>query len=245
MPRYKLTIEYDGGGFNGWQRQKNGASIQALLEDAVLAFCQTPAQIHAAGRTDAGVHATAQVAHVDLPKDYPAETVQHALNFHIKSPQIVVTNAQRVGDDFHARFSAIGRKYLYRIVNRPAPLALERRHAWWVPFPLDAEAMEQAAQRLLGHHDFTTFRAKECQAKSPLKTLDVLRVTRNADDIAVVAEARSFLHHQVRNMVGTLKRVGEGKWTPDDVTAALEAKDRRAGGPTAPSVGLYLTGVTY
>jgi tRNA pseudouridine38-40 synthase len=245
LPRFKLTIEYDGTGFQGWQRQDNGRSIQAEIEDAVQAFCQTTSTVYAAGRTDAGVHATHQVAHVDLPKDYRTDTVRDALNYHMRSPQVVVTGAQSVGEDFHARFSAVGRTYLYRIINRRAPLGLERHHAWWVPVALDAEAMEAAAQRLLGHHDFTTFRAKECQAKSPLKNLDVLRVTRRGEEIGIVAEARWFLHHQVRNMVGSLKLVGEGKWSPDDMARALDARDRRAGGPTAPATGLYLTGVVY
>ena len=245
MPRFKLTIEYDGTGFQGWQRQDNGQSIQATIERAVLGFCQTETTVHAAGRTDAGVHATHQVAHVDLPKDYRPDTVRDALNFHMGSPQVVILGAEAVGDDFHARFSAVGRTYLYRIINRRAPLGINRHQAWWVPVPLDADAMEQAARRLLGKHDFTTFRAKECQAKSPLKTLDVLRVARNGEEIGIVAEARSFLHHQVRNMVGSLKLVGEGKWTPDDMSRALDARDRKAGGPTAPPTGLYLTGVVY
>ncbi|EME71655.1 pseudouridylate synthase [Paramagnetospirillum caucaseum] len=245
MPRYRLLVEYDGTPFNGWQRQDKGLSVQGVLEKAVEKLCGTPCTINAAGRTDAGVHATGQVAHVDLPRDYPADTVRDALNYHMKPKPVAVVAAEKVGDDFHARFSAIGRAYLYRIVNRRAPLALEQDRAWWVPVALDADSMAEGARRLLGHHDFTTFRASECQAKSPMKTLDVLDVTRVGEEIRIVAEARSFLHHQVRNMVGTLKLVGEGKWSPDDMGRALAARDRTKGGPTAPAAGLVLTGVTY
>ncbi|HSV30026.1 MAG TPA: tRNA pseudouridine(38-40) synthase TruA [Candidatus Omnitrophota bacterium] len=245
MPRYKLTIEYDGTPFCGWQRQDNGESVQGVIEQACLRFCQAEVTIVAAGRTDSGVHATGQVIHVDLPKDFAADRVRDGLNHHLKPHPVAVRAAEAVDDDFHARFSATGRAYLYRIVNRRAPLALDRDRAWRVPVALDCDAMQQAANHLLGHHDFTTFRASECQAKSPMKTLDVLQVTRQGDDIAVVTAARSFLHHQVRNMVGTLKLVGEGKWSPDDVRRALEARDRAAGGPTAPAGGLYLTGVRY
>jgi tRNA pseudouridine38-40 synthase len=245
MPRYRLLVEYDGTPFVGWQRQDRGLSVQGVLEQAAEKLAGQACTLFAAGRTDAGVHATGQVAHVDLPKDYPADTVRDALNYHMKPKPVVVLAAEQVGDDFHARFSAVGRSYLYRIINRRAPLALDQNHAWWVPVPLDAEAMAAGARRLLGHHDFTTFRASECQAKSPMKTLDVLDVTRAGDEIRIVAEARSFLHHQVRNMVGTLKLVGEGKWSPDDVTRALEAKSRSKGGPTARAAGLILTGVVY
>ncbi|ARJ66667.1 tRNA pseudouridine(38,39,40) synthase TruA [Magnetospirillum sp. ME-1] len=245
MPRYRLLVEYDGTPFNGWQRQDKGMSVQGVLEAAAAKLCGEPCTLHAAGRTDAGVHATGQVAHVDLPRDYPADTVRDAMNYHMKPKPVAVVAAEAVSEDFHARFSAVGRAYLYRIVNRRAPLALEQHRAWWVPVPLDAEAMAEGARRLLGHHDFTTFRASECQAKSPMKTLDVLDVTRHGDEIRIVAEARSFLHHQVRNMVGTLKLVGEGKWSPDDMTRALDARDRTKGGPTAPAAGLVLTGVSY
>ncbi|MGE5546673.1 MAG: tRNA pseudouridine(38-40) synthase TruA [Solirubrobacterales bacterium] len=245
MPRYKLLIEYDGTPFQGWQRQENGISVQQVLETAIARFCQAEASVVAAGRTDSGVHATGQVVHVDLPRDFPADRVRDGLNFHLKPHPVAVRAAEAVSDEFHARFSATGRAYLYRIVNRRAPLALDRDRAWWVPVPLDADAMREAAARLVGHHDFTTFRASECQAKSPMKTLDVLDVTRRGDEITVVTAARSFLHHQVRNMVGTLKLVGEGKWCPDDIRRALEARDRKAGGPTAPAAGLYLTGVRY
>lgn len=245
MPRYKLCVEYDGAPFVGWQRQENGLSVQAVLERAVERLCGVATAIHAAGRTDSGVHATGQVAHVDLPRDYGADTVRDALNYHLKPHPVAVVTAEAVNDDFHARFSAIGRAYLYRIVTRRAPLAIDRDRAWRVPVPLDVGAMAAGAARLIGHHDFTSFRAKECQAKSPMKTLDVLDVRRQGELVLIVAEARSFLHHQVRNMVGTLKLVGEGKWSPDDVTRALDARDRAKGGPTAPAAGLCLTGVVY
>lgn len=245
MPRYRLLVEYDGSPYVGWQRQDNGRSVQGVLEAAAEKLCGTPVAIYAAGRTDAGVHATGQVAHLDLPKHYPGDTVRSALNYHLGSNPVAVVEAEQVGDDFHARFSATGRSYLYRILNRRAPSALDRNKVLWLPMALDADAMHEAAQRLIGHHDFTTFRARECQAKSPMKTLDVLTVTRVGQEIHVVAEARSFLHHQVRNMVGSLQLVGQGKWDADRMSQALEARDRVAGGPTARPDGLYLTGVRY
>jgi tRNA pseudouridine38-40 synthase len=245
MPRYKLTIEYDGTPFVGWQRQDNGMSVQGVLETACRALCQQEVTLFAAGRTDAGVHAFGQVAHVDLPRDFPADRVRDALNFYLKPNPVAVVAAETVDEEFHARFSAKGRSYVYRIVNRRAPCALDRGRVWWVPVALDEKAMQAGADRLLGHHDFTTFRASECQANSPMKTLDVLRVTRVGDELRIDAAAQSFLHHQVRNMVGTLKLLGEGKWSPDDMTAALEARDRRAGGPTAPAAGLYFASVLY
>jgi tRNA pseudouridine38-40 synthase len=245
VTRYKITVEYDGGDFVGWQRQANGPSVQAALEQAIHRFCGETVLVEGAGRTDAGVHALAQAAHFDLQKETTADTVMKALNFHLKPAPVAVLTAEEVPDDFHARFSAIRRAYLYRIVNRRAPLALERGRAWFVPQPLDAAAMHAAAQMLVGHHDFTSFRASECQAKSPVKTLDVLSVARDGDLIEVRAEARSFLHHQVRNFVGSLKLVGEGKWSAGDLKAALEACDRAAAGPTAPAAGLYLTEVGY
>ena len=245
MPRYRLLVEYDGSPYVGWQRQENGRSVQGALEAAAEKLCGNPVAIYAAGRTDAGVHATGQVAHLDLPKDYPADTVRSALNYHLGNNLVAVVEAEVVGDDFHARFSATGRSYLYRILNRRAPSALDRHKVLWLPMALDAQAMHEAAQRLIGHHDFTTFRASECQAKSPMKTLDVLTVTRQGDEIHIVAEARSFLHHQVRNMVGSLQLVGQGKWDADRLSQALAARDRVAGGPTARPDGLYLTGVRY
>jgi tRNA pseudouridine38-40 synthase len=245
MPRYKLTVEYDGSALVGWQRQKNGLSVQEVLETAVTRFCGESVVVHGAGRTDAGVHAIGQVAHVDLGRDWAPLEMLGALNFHAKPAAVAVLDVERVAETFDARRAARGRAYLYRIVNRRAPLALERGRAWHVGPTLDAAAMHEAAQLLLGRHDFTTFRDSLCQAKSPVKTLDRLDVMREGDDIRVVAEARSFLHHQVRNMVGTLKLVGAGKWNAADVSAALAARDRREGGPTAPPEGLYLVRVVY
>jgi tRNA pseudouridine38-40 synthase len=245
MPRYKLLIEYDGTPFVGWQSQDSGKSVQDVVERACHRLVQAAVTVYAAGRTDAGVHASGQVAHVDLPRDFSAETVRDALNFHMKPHRVAVVAAWQVSDDFHARFSAVGRAYLYRIFNRRVPPALERDRAWWVAKPLDEGAMAEAAAVLIGHHDFTTFRDTDCQAHSPMKTLDVLEVTRDGEHILVRAAARSFLHHQVRNMVGGLKLVGDGRWRPEDMRRALEARDRRAGGPTAPAKGLCLTAVTY
>jgi tRNA pseudouridine38-40 synthase len=245
MTRYRLTVEYHGGGFVGWQRQDNGPSVQAALEDAVHAFAAERVTVFGAGRTDAGVHALAQVAHLNLEKDWPAETVMHALNHHLKPAPVAVLACAAADDDFHARFSATGRRYMYRIVNRRPPLTVDRGLAWRVPQPLDADAMQRAAQHLIGKHDFTAFRSSQCQAKSPVKTLDRLDVERAGGDVRVFAEARSFLHNQVRAMVGSLKLVGQGKWTTDDLAAALEACDRARCGPTAPPDGLYLTGVVY
>ncbi|MEO5373548.1 MAG: tRNA pseudouridine(38-40) synthase TruA [Alphaproteobacteria bacterium] len=255
MPRYRLLIEYDGTPFVGWQRQDNGPSVQEALEDAAVALCggatattaigDRAIAVHAAGRTDAGVHALGQVGHVDLPREYSARSVRDALNARLRPRPIAVLEAVPVNDDFHARFSAIERTYLYRIVNRRAPTALDQNRAWWVPGHLDAEAMHEAAQVLIGRHDFTSFRASECQANSPIRTLDQLDIVRHGDEIRVTARARSFLHHQVRNLVGTLRRVGEGKWTAADLRQALDARDRRAAGQTAPACGLYLVAVGY
>ncbi len=245
MPRYKLTLEYDGAGFVGWQRQDNGPSVQAVLEDAVARFAGEAVTAFAAGRTDSGVHAIGQVAHIDLARDWKPDVVRDALNHHLRPAAVVVREAETAPPDFHARFSAVERIYRYRIVNRRAPLALERNRAWWVPRPLDAEAMEAAARVLVGRHDFTSFRAADCQADSPVKTLDALSIARDGETIAITARARSFLHRQVRNMVGTLKLVGEGRWTVEDVARALEARDRAAAGPTAPAEGLYLVAVRY
>src|SRR6516165_5645625 len=245
MPRYKLTIEYDGTPFVGWQVQDNGLSVQGVLVEAVLAFTGERTAVGGAGRTDAGVHALGQVAHVDLTKDWPPDTVRDALNAHLRPQPIAVLVAERVADDFDARFSAIKRHYRYRIVNRRADLALEAHRAWRVPRPLDAAAMHDAAQRLVGRHDFTTFRAAECQARSPVKTLDRLNVERHGDELRIEASARSFLHHQVRSMVGSLVQVGDGRWSADDLAGALAARDRKACGPVAPPDGLYLVKVDY
>jgi len=245
MSRYKLTLEYDGGPFVGWQRQNNGPSVQAALETAAFQFCGQELLVQGAGRTDAGVHALGQVAHLDLPDGAPGDKLRAALNFHLKPAPIAVLEAVPVPDDFHARFSAISRAYLYRILNRRAPPALLRGRVAFMPKPLDLEAMQAAAQHLLGHHDFSAFRAAECQAASPVKTLDCLTVSRCGDEIRVMAEARSFLHHQVRNMVGSLRLVGEGKQAPAWMREVLESRDRRRAGPTAPAEGLYLTAVRY
>ena len=245
MPRYKLTIEYDGTGLVGWQRQPNGPSVQAILETAVERFTGKFSLVQGAGRTDAGVHATGQVAHVDLDRPYRVSEVQGALNYHVKPAAISILAVERVPDSFHARLSANHRAYIYRILNRRAAPAIERNHVWHVPLPLDLDAMRAGAAHLVGHHDFTSFRAALCQAKSPVKTLDSLTLTRVGDEIHVVPEARSFLHHQVRNIVGTLKLVGTGQWHPDEVKRALDARDRAAAGPTAPPDGLYLTKVLY
>jgi len=245
MPRYKLTIEYDGTPFVGWQVQDNGVSVQSVLGDAVAAFAGERVAVRGAGRTDAGVHALGQVAHVDLTKDWDVDTVRDALNAHLRPHPIAVLAVERVADDFDARFSATKRHYLYRIVNRRADLALDQHRAWRIGRPLHAAAMHEAAQRLVGRHDFTTFRAAECQAKSPLKTLDRLDVAQDGEELHVIAAARSFLHHQVRSMVGSLVHVGEGKWSAGDLSAALAARDRAACGQVAPPQGLYLVRVEY
>jgi tRNA pseudouridine38-40 synthase len=245
VTRYRLTVEYDGTGFVGWQRQKNGLSVQQALEEAVTAFCGETALVQGAGRTDAGVHATGQVAHVDIARPTDTDTVAAALNFHLRPAPIVVLAADIVDERFHARFSAVGRSYRYRILNRRTLPALDRDRVWWVSIPLDAAAMHQAAQILVGKHDFTSFRAASCQAKSPVRTLSRLDVSRDGQMIVITAAAPSFLHHQVRNLAGTLKLVGEGKWQAADVAAALAAHDRAAAGPTAPPGGLCLTAVVY
>ncbi|MEJ2121181.1 MAG: tRNA pseudouridine(38-40) synthase TruA [Alphaproteobacteria bacterium] len=245
MTRYRITLEYDGGGFVGWQRQENGPSIQAALEDAIASFCGERVTVHGAGRTDAGVHALGQVAHFDVEKATDAQTVREALNAHLRPAPIAVLDAAEADPAFHSRFDATERRYLYRILNRRAPPTLDRGRAWHVAVPLDAEAMHDAAQVLVGKHDFTSFRAAECQAKSPVKTLDEIAVTRAGEEVQLTARARSFLHHQVRNFAGTLKLVGEGKWGRGDVEAALAVRDRSAAGPTAPAEGLYLVGVRY
>ncbi len=245
MPRYKLLIEYDGTPFAGWQMQANAPSVQERLRDAIVAFCGEAFIPRGAGRTDSGVHALGQVAHIDLTKDWPADTVMKAVNFHLKPAPIAILACEQVGENFDARFSARKRHYLYRIVNRLAPLVIDRDRAWRTWPRLDDEAMAEAARHLVGRHDFTTFRAAECQAKSPVKTLDALSVERSCEGIAIRASARSFLHHQVRSMVGSLKLVGEGKWSANDLRGALDARDRTRCGPIAPSCGLYLVKVDY
>jgi tRNA pseudouridine38-40 synthase len=245
VPRYKLTIEYDGAGLVGWQRQPQGRSVQQEIETAVAKFCGETVTVHGAGRTDAGVHALGQVAHFDLARRAAPDVLRGALNHYLRSIAISVLAVEAVSAEFDARLSAIERVYVYRILNRRAPAALERGRVWRVAPPLDAEAMGEAARHLLGHHDFTTFRDRLCQAKSPLRTLGALDVARIGEEIRIEARARSFLHHQVRNMAGTLELVGIGRWRPEDVAAALAARDRRAGGPTAPADGLYLTEIRY
>jgi tRNA pseudouridine38-40 synthase len=245
VPRYKITIEYDGTPFVGWQVQDNGPSVQGAIVAAVAAFSGETVAVQGAGRTDAGVHAYGQVAHFDLAKDFDADTVRDALNAHLRPQPVAVLSAEVAAPDFDARRSATRRHYLYRIVNRRPDLALDRNRVWRVSRPLDAAAMHAAAQRLIGRHDFTTFRSTECQAKSPEKTLDRLDVTRSGEEVQVVASARSFLHNQVRSMVGSLVQVGEGRWTADDLSRALAARSRAACGPVAPAQGLYLVRVDY
>jgi len=245
MPRYRILIEYDGTPYHGWQRQAQGPSVQGALEEALRDFCGEEASVRGAGRTDAGVHALAQVAHFDLAKSWEPFRIREALNFHLKPAPVVVLDCAKAADDFDARYSATARHYRYRILCRRAPPALERHRVWWVPVPLDAQAMAGAARVMLGRHDFTTFRAAQCQANSPLRTLDRLDVEARGEEIVIAASARSFLHNQVRSMVGSLKLVGEGKWAAPDLAAALEARDRAACGPVPPACGLYLVRVDY
>ena len=245
MPRYKLTIEYDGTPFSGWQVQDNAPTVQGALEGAVKAICGDDVRVHGAGRTDAGVHALGQVAHCDIAKSFAPGRLRDGLNAHLRPNPIAVLAADIVPETFEARFSAVKRHYLYRISNTRANLALDVNRVWRVPRRLDAEAMHQAAQRLLGKHDFSTFRDSECQAKSPEKTLDRLDVVREGDAVDIATSARSFLHSQVRSMVGSLVWVGEGRWNSDDLAAALAARDRAACGPVAPPQGLYLVRVDY
>ncbi len=245
MPRYKITIEYDGGPFVGWQRQATGLSVQEAIENAIEKFCGEHVTLQAAGRTDSGVHALGQVAHFDLPTEQLADKIRDAVNFHLKPQPVAILQAEAVPESFEARFSATGRHYRYVIENRRAPLAIDRGHAWHVPQPLDADAMHEAAQHLVGHHDFTTFRASQCQAKSPLRTLDRISVRRAGTTVEVSVSALSFLHHQVRSIVGSLKMVGIGKWPAVKIAKILEAKDRKACGPIAPAEGLFLVAVDY
>lgn len=245
MTRFRLTLEYDGAPFVGWQRQDNGPSVQQALEEAVEGFCGESVRAHAAGRTDAGVHALGQVAHVDIARETTAFRLMEALNFHLKPNPVAVVAAEPVSHDFHARFSATERRYRYRIVNRRAPLTLDAGRAWQVGATLDADAMHDAACRLVGKHDFSSFRAAECQADSPVKTLTEIAVDRLGEEIELRARAPSFLHHQVRNIVGTLRPIGEGKRPPAWIEEVLAARDRSAAGATAPAHGLYLVGVVY
>jgi tRNA pseudouridine38-40 synthase len=243
--RARLILEYTGTAFHGFQRQDGLPTVQGALEAALFALCGADLTVHAAGRTDAGVHALGQVVHVDLPRAYLLHTLRNALNAHLRPQPLAVLSAEAVDTDFHARFSAVARHYRYVIVNRPAPLALAAGQAWHIPVPLDVAGMQAAAQCLVGRHDFTTFRASECQAASPIRTLDRLDVACVGEQVWITASSRSFLHHQVRNMVGSLVLVGKGRWTAADLANALAARDRRAGGQTAPAAGLYFTGVDY
>ncbi|MGA7655557.1 MAG: tRNA pseudouridine(38-40) synthase TruA [Methylocella sp.] len=245
MPRFKLTLEYDGAPFVGWQRQINGLSVQEVIETAIEALCGERVRIRGAGRTDTGVHALGQVAHADLPKDLRTDVLRDGLNAHMRPQPVAILSAERVPDTFDARFSAIRRHYLYRIINRRAPLTVERGRVWLVKRKLDASAMQEAAGVLLGCHDFSTFRASQCQAESPVRTLERLDVLRKDEEIHILASARSFLHNQVRSIVGSLEHVGSGKWSIMDMHAALDARDRRRCGMVAPPEGLYLAGVDY
>jgi tRNA pseudouridine38-40 synthase len=245
VPRYKLTIEYDGAAFAGWQIQADQPTVQGVLTAAIEALSGEKTLVQGAGRTDAGVHARGQVAHVDLTRDWDTDTIRDALNAHIRPHAVAILAAEQAAEDFNARTSAVQRHYLYRIINRRADLTLDAGHAWRVPRPLDAAAMHAAAQRLIGKHDFTTFRSTECQANSPLKTLGVLSVARDGDAVNVTTSARSFLHTQVRSMVGSLVMVGDGKWSADDLAKVLAARDRTACGQVAPPDGLYLVQVDY
>ncbi|MBO9629124.1 MAG: tRNA pseudouridine(38-40) synthase TruA [Shinella sp.] len=247
MPRYRLRIEYDGTPYVGWQRQDNGPSVQGAIEAAILSLTGETVSIRGAGRTDSGVHARGQVAHADLSRDWKEHTLRNALNAHLgmAGERVAILDATEVPDDFDARFSAKKRHYLYRIISRKAPLALEANRAWFVARDLDHEVMHEAGQMLVGRHDFTTFRAAQCQANSPIRTIDRLEVTRSGDLIEMRVSAQSFLHNQIRSFAGTLKLVGEGKWTAEDVRTALEARDRKACGPVAPPDGLYFMAVDY
>lgn len=246
MPRYRLDIEYDGAPFKGFQAQEDGVpTVQGAIETAIFRFCGERLRIHAAGRTDTGVHALHQVIHADLQKDWRPDVVRDALNAHLVPHPITVLGAAAVTTDFHARFSATGRTYLYRVLDRKSPPAIERQRVFWVKSPLDISPMQDAASRLIGTHDFTTFRDLACQSKSPVKTLDDLTIVRADEEVRFHLAARSFLHRQVRSMVGTLVEVGVGRWSPQDVADALDARDRRRCGPVAPAHGLYLSKVDY
>ncbi|QTP64371.1 tRNA pseudouridine(38-40) synthase TruA [Candidatus Liberibacter africanus] len=246
MIRYCLIIEYNGNGYFGWQRQKNGSSIQGSIEKAIFLVTGEDVTVHGAGRTDSGVHALGQVAHFDLVREWSPEILCKALNAYLRiSDTVSILNVRVVNQQFHARFSAIRRSYLYRIITRQAPLALEKGRAWWIPKPLDCEKMRIAAQHLIGRHDFTTFRSINCQATSPIRTIDHFDISSCNDLIEIRVVARSFLHTQIRSFVGSLKLVGEGKWTPDDLLKALKSRDRKECGPLSPSEGLYFDSVEY
>ncbi len=248
MTRWKLTIEYHGGPFNGWQRQDGQPSVQQCIEEAIFKFCQQEIRIHAAGRTDTGVHANGQVAHFDLEYgDRPLSgyDLARAINAHLRPHPIAILSAEKADPEFHARFHATNKLYRYRIINRSAALTVDQNLAWHIWKPLDVDAMHDAAQVLLGQHDFTTFRDTDCQAKSPVRTINRIDVTRHGDEIVMEVEAKSFLHHQIRNTIGSLMMVGDGRWTKADIQAALDAKDRTKGGMTAPPDGLYLVRIDY
>ncbi|MBO5996929.1 MAG: tRNA pseudouridine(38-40) synthase TruA [Alphaproteobacteria bacterium] len=245
MPRYKITVEYDGTNFCGWQKQKDGVSVQEELEKALAVFAHENAEIYGSGRTDAGVHAYGQVAHFDLSTEIDTFAAQASFNALVRPHAIGVLSVERVADDFHARFSAVERTYIYKVLNRRTPPVLDANRVWHVGLPLDIPSMQKAALLLLGKHDFSTFRASECQAKSPVKTLDELTITKRGDYVFFLVKAKSFLHHQVRNMVGSLVQVGLGYWTVDDFHEAFHACDRTKGGPTAPASGLYFQSVRY
>lgn len=245
MPRYKLTIEYDGAGFLGWQAQPDSATVQGVLEAAVELLHGQKITVHGAGRTDTGVHALGQIAHFDAPKEWDLFVLANAINGNVRPHAVSVISAEQVGDDFEARFSATRRRYLYRLLNRRAPPTIDKGKVWHVPMDLDVDAMHEGAQYLVGKHDFTTYRAAECQSPSPVKTIDRLDVMRFDEMVEIRAEARSFLHHQVRSIVGSLVRVGQGKWPPLEMKRALEARDRSRCGPVCPPDGLYLVEVLY
>jgi tRNA pseudouridine38-40 synthase len=245
VTRWRLTIEYDGGPFMGWQRQDHGPSVQQTLEEALERMTGDKAAFTAAGRTDAGVHALAMAAHADVTRPLTAHRLREGLNALVRPQPVAVLDAEPVADDWHARFSCVGRRYLYRIINRRAPPALDSGKVWHIAVPLDVEAMREGAAQLVGRHDFTTFRSAHCQSDSPVKTLDRLEVARVGEEIHVSAAARSFLHHQVRSMVGCLALVGRGQWTPDNMRTALEAADRSALGLNAPPQGLYFVEAVY
>lgn len=243
MTRFRITLEYDGTDLIGWQENRQGSSVQSVLRDAIYAFCGVRPDVVAAGRTDAGVHAIAMVAHFDLPGDYTANTVMRAVNFYLVGRPVAILSCDIVPDDFNARFDCVARHYKYIVLNRSAAPVLNKNRVWWVPRALDVAAMRNAATRLVGHHDFTSFRATQCQAKSPIKTLDVCNITADGDNIIFEFSARSFLHHQVRNMVGTLVEIGLGK--PYDIDEIFAARARSAAGPTAPASGLYFISADY